>query len=422
MTALLGAHDIRDAAAKVLGPEWANTPAIRDQVDWHAAQYAAQLHRLWLSLGHDRRTRRARQDDALKTYSGVICGLLRAARRRDQHLTYDQIQKLAMTTLWDDPGEPVTFVPEVKLDGSIRPALKFGVRRLAQQFHVRDVLRIVLRLSSHDYSLAGRGAHRAVEKLVPIINGGAKWFYRGDILNCFGSFTAEATIALLPLPEAVTRNTVLLSEDVHIQGDLSHYLTMSSLQALRSGLPQGSLLSSLVASAHLRTIYDDMASEFEAVAYVDDFAAACYTEEEGYALHNALTDRLAILPGGGLKLKFGDVSGVWESPTFLGYTFVSDPDGRVRLQPMHHHFQNCLATIRKVLEGISASALESTAMGMAADFMKRWPAWDAYAGLTELEHNWLENQAFSLADEELGRRQVSEPLEFAGNALPPWAS
>jgi hypothetical protein len=159
-------HDIRSSASKVLGVQWANNPSIRAEVDAHAVRYLGDLHRLSIAWVNKARWRRARVDDALKSYSGGLCSAIRAANRLGIQMNYDQLQSVALTTPWHRHTEPVTLVPEFKPNGKIRWTLAYGLRRRTQQNQVGDVLKVILNFSPHDYSLRGRGAHKAVRELV----------------------------------------------------------------------------------------------------------------------------------------------------------------------------------------------------------------------------------------------------------------
>ena len=211
-----------------------------------------------------------------------------------------------------------------------RPICSFGIIRRAQQIMVRDVLEAILGNNHIDFNRAGLGPRAALHRVRDILaTGEYTHVVAGDIKNCFGSMKHDGVRAALPIPESVVNHVVLLQEETPIHfGSLPEYLSICSAEKKAlEGIPQGSLVSSLVARAILDPTLRVSALGGEAVSFADDFLVFAHTEGEAVAINHALTLNLSNHPSGPFALKHLYIKPVAEWFGFLGMRIMAHKDG-----------------------------------------------------------------------------------------------
>lgn len=172
--------------------------------------------------------------------------------------------------------------------------------------------------SDFDHARRGHGREKAIAELLAATREkGARWFAIADVKNFFPSITREMVQQTLPhIPWSVIKNTVFIPAHRTIKGK-----TTNSVQAIRQGLPQGSLASPIVAAKVLEPHLEATRAR-KVVAYVDDLVIAARTKAEAETKLITLRSSLEEQPHGSLHLK----SAIFELSNpkmdYLGYRFL----------------------------------------------------------------------------------------------------
>lgn len=215
-----------------------------------------------------------------------------------------------------DCFEPVHFREEPKVDGGMRPIWSFRSQRRALQLIAKHTLMAQWAEPEFDFAVRGRGRDAAMDHVMQAIpkEGGPRWFLTADIKNCFGSFNKEMIPATIPLPANVVLNSILISESTLVTTD---DISATSQKAVPSGLPQGSLASSYIATKLLEPVVAKLHGEVVA-SYADDILVGCRSKNEAEANKLLLGDLLADHPAGPLFMK-SSVAPLGKPIDFLGY-------------------------------------------------------------------------------------------------------
>jgi len=338
--------------------------------------------------------------DLVRSRDAGVWGVIQAGSHLDMQFSFGQALALAADVRPDrEVDEPVHAFNVSKRPDKVRVGYAFGLLRQAQQYQVRALLSVQLAPSAYDYSTRGKGVTRAVRSLADRINQeGATYVVIADIKDCYQSFTESEVVKRLPLPEAVTRATVLLPESAV----LSFSKNLSSLTQVRlPGLPPGSLLSNMVASALLKGSFDSFHAEFGGEGYADDFQGALYTtkDREEAIQHLKLVGDLRIAhvePG--------------EPFDYLGYEFPWDDDLKVAPIPKSDHWERLPALIQDSLDGVPTGLLDDAALDAAWSWDRRFPAYDPRAGLPDLAWSRAERIALDVVHQEVARRSAASAI------------
>ncbi len=222
-------------------------------------------------------------------------------------------------------GAPVSASTSEPQIVDYRPICSFGIIRRAQQIMVRDILDAIVGNNHLDFNRAGLGGSAAMDKITSSIATGAfSHVVVGDITNCFGSMKHEGVKAMLPLPGAMIEHVILLSEDapIHFAAIPENMSVHVAKRKARQGIPQGSLVSPLVARTLLDPALRDSSLGGEMVVIVDDVLALARTDGEAAAIKNTLQHKLENHPAGPFAMKHLYIKPISSWFGFLGYRFV----------------------------------------------------------------------------------------------------
>jgi hypothetical protein len=162
-------------------------------------------------------------------------------------------------------GEPLWELVRVKLlpksKGGYRTITRDGPRRMAQRFIIRDLLTAVGLDNEYDYCRRGAGGEKAmIRGVCQRTEKGYREWQTADVVKCFASLK-PAHLSWLPLPKELIRDVVFLPKCAKLEivkkpagswGDTLLYPSDSlSTETVRRSLPEGSVLSPLVARAFL---------------------------------------------------------------------------------------------------------------------------------------------------------------------------
>ena len=192
---------------------------------------------------------------------------------------------------------------------------------------VRDMLSMMGIDSTIDFTRKrGGGEKQLVKTVCNEIEHGINWWWMPDIKKCFSSIKPKH-FGWLPIDRRLLKNVMFLPKCAkivvrkhkapeHILQSLGHshsdfsmnnsytYLKSLSVQIVRQGLPQGSVLSPLltraVVSRLLETALPDM--EIRRYAYSDDLNIGACTKGEMTAAKQAVTKLFSSLLAGHIEL------------------------------------------------------------------------------------------------------------------------
>jgi len=314
--------------------QWARVLRISDkevaeltQIARRHAQCADRLHRVGQGRCGDKLN--SVRDNFLSSFNARLCAAIRALTKCRTPTTLEEICAFAESLNVGTPlSEPVRarVVPKAK-DG-FRALVKYGPRRMAQQFIVRDLLTAMDIDSDCDFSRRGAGGEKAlIKEVCRLIGQGYQHWKGADIQECFASLR-PGHFGWLPLPEKLLRNVVFLPKCAKIKvvwtsdmmaiaksripkdnsvgyTDPTLHQTINLVtEKVRQGLPQGAVLSPLIARAfvgrELRVALGD--HQVARLSFVDDLAIGACSSSSAEAALDALRKRLKSLPAGPISL------------------------------------------------------------------------------------------------------------------------
>ena len=228
------------------------------------------------------------------------------------------------------------------------------VRDRVVQTALVHVIEPILDATFHQQSYGfrhGRGCHDALRRVEELLEAGYVFVVDADLKAYFDTIPKDRLL------EIVRRKI----SDRRVLGLIKQYLDQGVLEELRTwtpeaGVPQGAVLSPVLANAYLNPLDHRMADlGFQMVRYADDFVILCRTPEEAEA---ALTEVRRWTEEAGLTLhpeKTHIVDSRQESFSFLGYAF------RDKLRfPLAKSHQKFADRIRELTPRKSGQSLERT--------------------------------------------------------------
>jgi len=206
------------------------------------------------------------------------------------------------------------------------------VRDRVVQTAVVHVLEPILDATFHERSFGfrhGRGCHDALRCVEELLEAGYVYVVDADLKGYFDTIPKDRLLEIVQ--QRISDRRVL--------GVVKQFLDQGILDELRTwtpetGVPQGAVLSPVLANAYLNPLDHHMAERgFQMVRYADDFVILCRTREDAEA---ALAEVRAWVEAHGLTLhpeKTHIVDARDKSFSFLGYSFR----GRLRFPRAKSH-------------------------------------------------------------------------------------
>lgn len=278
----------------------------------------------------------ARHLATVRAYRGI-----KPHRRPERGALFDIAKNL---NAWEGTQEEVTLIllEKGKDTGNFRYVMDFGIENRALQLLVKPILEI--RGKRHPNQYAGVGTHAAIERVAALMVEGNECAIETDITDCFPSFVGEKVQELLPLPKKVT-SSVVLCAPLNLSlgsnsifgpadpGDPSDEEVFPELFAdARRGIPQGSIISALVAEILLACTFDQLTGPGQCVGYADNFLVMGKKEADVKTTTLSLWSALKAHPAGQLRPNKPKLYKLGKSIDFLGHR-LRLVAGKVHISP-----------------------------------------------------------------------------------------
>jgi len=316
-------------------------------------------------------------------------------------------RSLEAEALTVDPAKPcleavkVEFYP--KSSGGYRTITKPGWRRRAMQLMLRDTLVAANFNNEFEFACCGKGPFAVADCIRDAIEDGYRHWVIADVKDCFPSLAMGHIKELVPVDQRILRNTAFIPPTCPtIRPDVPDAIT--NIAATRRGLPQGSVVSPLLASAFLGRVLRGISEDVRKFAYADNIAICAKSYGDLKSAENALVKRLSAQQYGSLQL------------------------GYIR----RHHLQ---AGTNAFLDFMQFRFGRKTFAGKVVDEVHRWPSVQAFnrrrkkmcrrvrdwpegtpiqtilRGLREYDHRWM--RAAKWPGSQLHRQHRNQVLRVA---------
>jgi hypothetical protein len=307
-----------------------------------ASQYQNLLDGVSRALAQgDQKAAKNRSHRVLKSFAAKVCLVVLTARPKLGALPTTMAEiKAAAATLnpYQPVPEAVVARAQPKVGGGVRVLVSFRGKRRALQMMCAHLLAIWFPEFEFDYLTRGKGGTKAaIERLLEIIEEGKyKYVVVADIANFFRSAIKNKIGRLLPLPERVVDNVLLIQDGVtivvkpmedggvvsqhHLHSAASH---LETDEAARRGVPQGSSASGIIMyRAVLGPLLGTLSFADRIVLYGDDLAVPVKDMSEGEAVLKALKALYASSLAGPLTIGRQKISHLSQGVDFLSHRIV----------------------------------------------------------------------------------------------------
>jgi hypothetical protein len=304
---------------------------------------------------------------------------------------------------WAGTDEAVRVNIELKDNGDDRKVMDFGLANRSLQYLVLPLVYASADLHAHQYGTRGRGTHAAISYVRDMLMEGYVYALEIDVANCFGSFDETRVPGLLSIPEEVTQRTIISRYLNLVPGNLRDLfgpadedgqepiLLVDNLAEARSGIPQGSALSSLVAEVLLAISLKTLPVFGRVAGYMDNILLMAKSENEGVAMSKALCGALKSNPAGPLRPKVRNFFG--RPIDFLGHRLTVMGE-QVKIEPIPHkemEFQQEIASAFSYLKRTDISkARRVRKSDELSTYVRSWTAaFKLCAGMAERRQHLL---------------------------------
>jgi hypothetical protein len=302
----------------------------------------------------------------LKSFGAKVCVTVRAIELQPGQTppTLTQIKERADTlNPFQAIPEHVSTWLEPKVAGGCRQLVSFRWKRHALQLMCGDILSVAYPAAPFDYSARGKGGVKAATNFLHklIKESGYQYVVTVDIKDCFGSAIKKKVGELLPLPEKVVNNVLLVQDDVKVvvkpnQGKWTGLLypnqlpvitTIATDAAARRGLPQGSSASGIIMyRVVLGPLLCTLPFADRIVLVGDDLAVPVKDMLEGEAVLKALKSLYAASPVGLLTIGRHSLCHVKDGFDFASYRTRLKPKWKTVLDGVTEWYLHLRPTLR----------------------------------------------------------------------------
>jgi RNA-directed DNA polymerase len=229
-----------------------------------------------------------------------------------------------------------------------------SVRDRIVQTALVHVIEPILDATFHEQSYGfrrGRGCHDALRRVDELLEAGYVYVVDADLKAYFDTIPKDRLLAIVQQKISDGRVLALIKAYLE-QGVLEDMKTWTP----EAGVPQGAVISPVLANAYLNPLDHHMAGQgFQMVRYADDFVILCQTQEEA---DTALSEVRQWVEEAGLTLH-PDKTHIVDSRVanfcFLGYSFR----GKLRFPRPKSH-QKIIDRIRQLTPRKTGQSLEFT--------------------------------------------------------------
>lgn len=298
--------------------------------------------------------------------------------------------------------EPVVAWPIPKPKGGVRYITAFGWMRRACQLMCTDVLRLHYHPYPFDFQARGAGGfNAAATRLMELVDQkNYPLVVVVDLKSLFASVDKEKLATHLPLPERIARNVLFIQDGVKVVVKASQEGVSVALQApgtadgvkadeaVRQGIPQGSLASGMIVyHGVLGPLLDAQSFSHKLVQFGDDLAVPVKDMVEAEAVLKTLGGILATTPAGLLPIGHQAISSVLEGVDIVGYRIRREhgpPEETLRAYPNSKSFKRMeLRACERYIAAGGGRPGCAAALRYARRWLRSWPLWDHY-----LEDQW----------------------------------
>lgn len=326
-------------------------------------------------------------------------------------MSWDHIKATACKVLLCRPsGERVNAQQKPKATGGSRWLCSFSPLSCAAQCMVKHIIFVVAGPSPYEFAQKGHGRDAAARVTLHSIKyEGVRWFGLADVKDCFPSITREMVKKALPfLPMSIIDSTIFIHEETDIKIHNPYKDNKASETVIRMGIPQGSLVSPLVASKVLEPYLDAVDAPL-VIIHVDNLLIGTKSEEQTQTILTALASSLKKHPNGSLRLtieirKWGD-----PELNFLGYCFrrkSREYGGFGRATPSRKSEKRFLRLLASKLLFIPDKAFPDTIEKECKRYVRSFPAWNGGERSRYLSEIHAENDLVPLVD--MVRRAIKQ--------------
>jgi len=225
------------------------------------------------------------------------------------------------------------------------------VRDRVVQTALVHVIEPILDATFHERSYGfrhGRGCHQALRRVEELLDTGHVYVVDADLKGYFDTIPKDRLLDLVR--QQISDSRVLALIKMYLDQEIMEELRLWTPE---TGVPQGAVLSPVLANLYLNPLDHQMAErDYEMVRYADDFVILCRTLEDAQA---ALREVQQWVQEQGLTLhptKTQIVDAREQSFAFLGYSFR----GRLRFPRAKSH-EKLMERIRELTPRKSGESL-----------------------------------------------------------------
>ncbi|MBJ7533405.1 hypothetical protein JDN40_04705 [Rhodomicrobium vannielii ATCC 17100] len=389
--------------AEKVGGNKSLTPTQKHTLDIFIAAYQAKLEqvRKARATGHKKQFAIAGKQ-VLHSMPARICVVIRAmARAKTLKLSSDMMTEIMTRakalSIWEPLTEAVIVNWVEKSKGGFRPIVSFGFMRTAQCLLLRDTLMAMDIDSRFDHTRKGSGGERQlVQNVCKDIEQGLNWWWTPDIRNCFPSIR-PGHLREFAIDRRIVQNVVYLPKCAKIvvarkanASSIVKWLSPSTpdlpvteantvlhkltVQTVRRGLIQGSVVTPLLARALIGQVLEPVVSERDvrAHSYIDDLSVGARTKGAIKAAQQVVTEKFASLPAGKIELYDEKIHHAHSRRVqVLGY-FLEPGNGHggnpVHVKPGRKRIERFKSSLKRRLSGVDPDNAWTVAK-------KYWKAW-----------------------------------------------
>jgi hypothetical protein len=311
------------------------------------------------------------------------------------HTTLELVEMVRHLNARYGTTEPVNLHYKRKRDGSARPICDFGFQNRVLQQLVLTALEAGASFHPAQFNVAGRGGTHAAKRALrdAYASGHYKYVVQVDVRNCFPSFTATGVAESLPIPRQVT-NAVVMLDNLQVTPTYTSARARHHHRAeppAMTGLPQGSICSTIVQSILLKPLLDVVPATAFAAMWADNLIVLCRTRAEAERTIMDLHQAARSLPSGPVQLTDGGVGRVSSKTEFIGSVFQRRK-GRPLIAPSPRAKGDYAASVRGILAQSASESRETAYRACKAGFVSQHRLWPEVEEWTWLRRIVIEGQ------------------------------